>query len=120
MKLFVVLALVAVTAAAPQDRSARQAYGVQILRYEFDNIGLGQYRYGYEQSNGQRHDETGELKNAGQENESLVVRGSYSWVGPDGVTYTVTYLADNNGYQPTIEQGPGAGVPANVLATMLG
>lgn len=34
--------------------------------------------------------------NNGGEN---VVRGSYSYVGPDGVTYTVNYIADRNGYR---------------------
>lgn len=28
-----------------------------------------------------------------------VVRGSYSYIGPDGVTYTVNYIADRNGYR---------------------
>lgn len=45
--------------------------------------------------------------------------GSFSWVGPDGVTYTVNYTAGEEGYKPEIEQGPGGGVPA-VVASLLG
>lgn len=46
--------------------------------------------------------------------------GSFSWVGPDGVTYTVNYTAGEEGYKPEIEQGPGGGVPPAVVASLLG
>lgn len=34
-----------------------------------------------------------------QNGDENVVRGSYSYVGPDGVTYTTHYIADRNGYR---------------------
>lgn len=34
------------------------------------------------------------------ETPALVVRGTVSWVAPDGQTYTLNYVADENGYQP--------------------
>lgn len=72
--------------------------------------------YSFEQSDGTKHEQEGEIKSGGGQEESfLVMRGVYSWVGPDGVTYSVTYLADENGFQSNIEQGPGGAVPAAVI-----
>ncbi|XP_075970543.1 endocuticle structural glycoprotein SgAbd-5-like [Anticarsia gemmatalis] len=115
MKLLVVCALVAVVAAAPQGDQ-----DVQLLKYETDNDGLGTYNFVYEQSDGSKRDEKGELRNAGAEDEFVAMSGSYSWVGPDGETYRVNYIADENGFQPTIEQGPGGAVPSAVVASLLG
>lgn len=93
---FVVVAAIACTTfaapAGPTDET---------LRFENDNIGLDGYRYAYETSGGIRAEETGQLNNAGQENEAIAVRGSYSYLGDDGITYTVEYIADENGFQPT-------------------
>ncbi|XP_065171660.1 flexible cuticle protein 12-like [Atheta coriaria] len=97
MKVFVLLAAIAAVAlAAPQgaDKDAT------ILKSELDNIGVDGYNYAYETSNGISQSEQGQLINAGTENEAIAVRGQYSYVGPDGVTYTVTYIADENGFQP--------------------
>jgi hypothetical protein len=53
----------------------------------------------YETSDGSKHDEEAELKQIGTES-SLVVKGSYSYVAPDGQVITVNYTADENGFQP--------------------
>lgn len=53
-----------------------------------------------ETSDGKTHQEEGQLKNVGSEDEAIVVRGSYSFVAGDGQTYTVNYVADENGFQP--------------------
>ncbi|XP_026328282.1 uncharacterized protein LOC113236435 [Hyposmocoma kahamanoa] len=112
---FVVFVLVAATMAAPQNQQ-----DVQIVRYDVNNAGLDSYSFAWETSDGSKHEEQGELKNQGTENEGIAVRGQYSWIGPDQVLYTVTYIADENGFQPTIEQGPGGGVPPAVVASLLG
>ncbi|XP_017786807.1 PREDICTED: flexible cuticle protein 12-like [Nicrophorus vespilloides] len=97
MKLLVVFAaLVAVALAKPLD-SDKDA---QILRSDFDNIGVDGFQHAYETSNGISASEQGQVINAGTENEAIAVRGQFSYVGPDGVTYTVTYVADENGFQP--------------------
>lgn len=44
--------------------------------------------------------EEAQLKNPGTENEAMSVRGSVTWVAADGQTYTLNYVADENGFQP--------------------
>ncbi|ALC43212.1 Cpr65Av [Drosophila busckii] len=83
-------------APAPLDDSSQAT----ILRYDNDNIGTDGYNFGYETSDGVTRQEQAELKNAGTEQEALSVRGSVSWVAPDGQTYTLHYIADENGFQP--------------------
>lgn len=53
--------------------------------------------------NGIKAQEQGEVKNKGTDNEIQSVRGSYSYTGPDGVLYEVTYIADENGFQPMVK-----------------
>lgn len=57
--------------------------------------------FSYELDNGQIFSETGELKTIGDQ-EAVVKSGAYSFVGADGVTYWVTYYADETGFHPTI------------------
>lgn len=107
MKFIVVLALTfAACLAKPVDDSSN----AQIIRYESDNIGIDGYNFAYETSDGTKHEEHAELKNAGSENEALSVSGSYSWTAPDGQVYTVTYIADENGFQPSGDHLPVAPV----------
>ncbi|XP_047525460.1 cuticle protein CP14.6-like [Pieris napi] len=96
MKSFIVFALfVAAAVAAPASPDA----DAQILRYDADNIGVGDYNNAVETSNGIKRVEQGVLKNVGTENEALEVRGEFSYPGPDGVLYTVTYIANELGFQ---------------------
>ncbi|XP_039485130.2 larval cuticle protein 65Ag1-like isoform X1 [Drosophila santomea] len=87
-------ALFAVVLAAPTSDA-----DVTILRLESDVQPEG-YNFALETSDGKKHEEQGQLKNAGTEDEAIVVRGSYSFVADDGQTYTVNYVADENGFQP--------------------
>ncbi|XP_004524496.1 larval cuticle protein 8-like isoform X1 [Ceratitis capitata] len=94
MKFVIVfVALFAVAFAAPADSDA------QTLRFDSDVL-PSSFNYAYETSNGIKEDAQGELHNEGSENEAIAVRGSYSFVADDGQTYTVTYVADENGFQP--------------------
>lgn len=74
----------------------------------------------YSQSDGSYAEQEGELQNADREDASLAVRGVFQWVSPNGVTYKVTYTADKNGYQPQVEEGPGAPPPGHLTATIIG
>ncbi|XP_073837691.1 larval cuticle protein 65Ag1-like [Musca autumnalis] len=92
MKFIIVFAaLFALALAAPSD--------VQIVRSESD-VGPESFQYAFETSDNTKAEAQGQLNNVGTEQEALAVRGSYSFVGDDGQTYTVTYVADENGFQP--------------------
>jgi len=83
VQIIFILALVAGVLAAPQNPN-----DIAIVKQEeVNNIGVGGYRFSYEQSDGQKREETAELKNEGTENEALSVTGSFSFIAPDGNTY---------------------------------
>lgn len=56
--------------------------------------------FSFDTSDGVSRQEEGVLKNPGTENEALSVRGTISWVAADGQTYTIDFIADENGFQP--------------------
>ena len=53
----------------------------------------------YETENGISASESGKPVAGYGDDSSYEVQGQYSYVGDDGVTYTVTYTADANGVQ---------------------
>lgn len=56
--------------------------------------------FSYETGNGIQAQEQGYLKNAGNaQSEAQVMQGSFSYTGPDGVTYTINYIADEDGFR---------------------
>ncbi|KAH8234581.1 hypothetical protein KR032_000034 [Drosophila birchii] len=79
--------------------AAPPAADAQVLRFDSDVQPEG-YKFAVETSDGKSHQEEGQLKDVGTDHEALVVRGSYAYVGDDGQTYTINYLADENGFQP--------------------
>ncbi|XP_069354590.1 endocuticle structural glycoprotein SgAbd-5-like [Maniola hyperantus] len=119
MKLLIVLCLVAIAVAAPPPPTYNN-YNAEILRYENDNNGLGNYRYAFGQSDGTAQEQQGELRNAGREDEGIAVKGIFSWIAPNGVRYTVIYTADEEGYKPEIEEEPPGGAPPALVASLLG
>ncbi|XP_075161034.1 larval cuticle protein 65Ag1-like [Haematobia irritans] len=99
MKFIIVFAaLFAVALAAPAD--------IKIVRSESD-VGPESFQYSWETSDGAKAEAQGVLNNPGSDAEAISVKGSYEFVGDDGQTYTVTYVADENGFQPQ-----GAHLPA--------
>lgn len=52
-----------------------------------------------ETSDGTRRQEQAELREFG-DHQALAVRGSYAYIGPDGREYSVSYVADENGFHP--------------------
>ena len=56
-------------------------------------------RPSYESADGKREVVTGFNKQIDANNKGMSMRGTYSWVEA-GVTYTVNWVADENGFQP--------------------
>uniref|UniRef100_A0A1I8NUR0 Uncharacterized protein n=1 Tax=Stomoxys calcitrans TaxID=35570 RepID=A0A1I8NUR0_STOCA len=71
----------------------------ETLRYDA-NVEPERYDFNVATSDGKNFQEQGEIENLGSEDEAIAVKGSYSYVGDDGQTYTVNYIADKNGFQP--------------------
>ncbi|XP_054734983.1 endocuticle structural glycoprotein SgAbd-5-like [Anastrepha obliqua] len=69
---------------------------VQIVNFSNDNVGANGYNFAFETSDGVSRKEMATVKNAG----SISVEGTVSWTGPDGVQYTLNYVADEHGFQP--------------------
>ncbi len=55
----------------------------------------------YETGDGISRTETGNQKKIGEESGSTST-GSVSWKTPDGKTVTLTFVADERGYQPKV------------------
>ncbi|XP_055846614.1 larval cuticle protein 65Ag1-like [Episyrphus balteatus] len=93
MKFVIVfVALFGLAIAADQDAT--------VLRQD-SNIAADGYNFAVETSDGKSHIEKAILKNIGSENEAISVSGQYSYLGNDGITYSVSYVADENGFQPS-------------------
>ncbi|XP_067000852.1 endocuticle structural protein SgAbd-6 [Anabrus simplex] len=102
--LLVIAAVIALSAAAPQGANPRDA---TIVEQTNDNIGVGPWNWSFRTSDGTARQESGTINNAGTENEAIAVRGSITWITPDGQTHTLNYVADENGFQPE-----GSDIPA--------
>ncbi|XP_014208555.1 cuticle protein CP14.6-like [Copidosoma floridanum] len=60
----------------------------------------GSYSYSFETGNGIKAEEKGHVKDLGGEHEAMQVKGSYSYQAEDGSPISVSYTADENGFQP--------------------
>ncbi|XP_029161179.1 flexible cuticle protein 12-like [Nylanderia fulva] len=101
------LVAVAVTIAAPASEPvvvnelARSHNEIPILKQAVDGPNPdGSYNYNYETGNGIQAQEDGHLNNAGTDQEILEARGSYSYTDAEGNTFQVSYVANENGFQP--------------------
>ncbi|XP_013110232.1 larval cuticle protein 65Ab1-like [Stomoxys calcitrans] len=91
--LIVFVALFAIALAAPRPET-------EVVRQDSE-VGPESFQFASETSDGSKHEAQGQLKNKGSDDEAIVVRGSYSWTDEKtGETFTVNYVADENGYQP--------------------
>ncbi|XP_047478440.1 cuticle protein AM1159-like [Penaeus chinensis] len=72
-----------------------------VLDERSDN-GDGNFQYTFETSNGIRASKIGTPGSEGQSN----MQGSFSFLLPDGSTAEVSFVADENGYQPSSDLLP--------------
>lgn len=70
-----------------------------------DTAPLPSFNYMYKTANDINVMAEGELKNICDEDVS-VMKGSYDYIGPDGVTYKVEWYADETGFHPTLDHLP--------------
>ncbi|XP_064292101.1 uncharacterized protein LOC128670911 [Plodia interpunctella] len=96
MKSIVFLGLLAVACAAPQA----PAEPIPILRQESQVNPDGSYQYSYETGNGINAEEQGSLKNVGAEEPALQVQGQFQYPSEEGGNIQLTYVANENGFQP--------------------
>ncbi|KAJ8732717.1 hypothetical protein PYW07_015316 [Mythimna separata] len=82
----------------------------QILKYGNEVNPDGSYAYYYETDNGIAAQEQGTPRNFGGNPPVVpsVAQGSFSWISPEGKNVVITYVADENGYQPSGDAIPTA------------
>lgn len=86
----------AVALAAPQSPTEP----IPILKQESEINPDGSYSWAYETGNGIKADEKGALKDIGAEEPALQVEGQFSYPSEDGGNIQLTYIANENGFQP--------------------
>ncbi|XP_043223520.1 larval cuticle protein 65Ag1-like isoform X2 [Amphibalanus amphitrite] len=107
MKLVILLSVVALAAAAPQDLVESEEPEIRILNQYYNQDGKGNYEYGYEQDNGQKVEEVGRSYPGDEpETGSISKEGSFEFFAPNQQKYRVDYLADEGGFQPEGEHLP--------------
>ena len=57
--------------------------------------------YSFQSEDGIKVEENGKLKQIDAENAGMTSRGSFSYTAPDGTVITTSWVADENGFQPS-------------------
>ncbi|KYB27390.1 Pupal cuticle protein Edg-78E-like Protein [Tribolium castaneum] len=100
-QLYGVFSLIALAATAeiPDYQEAKKPI-IPILKQTFDQD-HGGYQFSYETGNGIHAQESGYFKNKGDEKkEILVQQGTITYHDEHGHPITLSYIADENGFQP--------------------
>ena len=96
-----------VACAAPQQQQQQKAPGrnVPIISSMQQTKADGTFSFGFESADGTKVQSSGAQKQIGPkpEQQGSVQRGSYTFTTPEGQTFTVNWIADENGFQPSGE-----------------
>ncbi|XP_023945163.1 flexible cuticle protein 12-like [Bicyclus anynana] len=95
MQAVIVLAVLVAAAVAVPVAPVVDPKTAETVRYNVNNIGVDGYSFDLETNDGKKVSEEAVLKN----NQVLEVRGSFSYYGPNNELFTVTYVADENGFK---------------------
>ncbi|XP_075232904.1 endocuticle structural glycoprotein SgAbd-3-like isoform X2 [Lycorma delicatula] len=101
----VLLGLAGVSLAVPVPQQAASKQTVPIVSQDQDINFDGTYHYSFEGGDGTRASQEGQLKQT-PDGAGEISQGSFSYVGDDGKNYGLTYVADENGFQPSGEHLP--------------
>lgn len=109
-------ALVAVASA----QQYQQQPPIAIVRQAQDVSPDGSYNFEYQSENGIQAQESGVPGPVNADGQAAVVaRGTFSYTAPDGTPISVSYVADENGFQPQGEHLPVAPpVPEAILRAL--
>ncbi|KAK3924537.1 Endocuticle structural glycoprotein SgAbd-1 [Frankliniella fusca] len=102
MKLVIVAcALLAVALARPQQLQQQPTKPpVPILSQDAELSIDGSHHSSFQTGDGVSRSEQGVQKQLGPNDQGEAIQGQVSWTDNDGVSHSLTYTADENGYQP--------------------
>lgn len=96
----------------PERPQAAQERAASILRFE-NEVGVEGFNYAFETDNGITAEETAVAT------DGVQARGAFSYTGDDGKVYSVTYTADEGGYQPRGDHLPTPPpIPVEILKSL--
>merc|ERR1712198_93180 len=103
MKIIILSCLLAIAAAAPTPDSGEE---IAILRDDRDQGDDGSYSFVFETENGISRSESGTPIDVDSAEDVIASQGSVSFTFPDGESFELSFVADENGYQPQSEHLP--------------
>ncbi|XP_022814231.1 larval cuticle protein LCP-14-like [Spodoptera litura] len=86
----------------------------QVLRSDYAQSPNGDFQYVYETDNGISGQASGAVKVFGKDEVALEVSGSNSFKSPEGKVYSLSYIANENGYQPQADYLPTPPAPVPI------
>ncbi|XP_030388578.1 endocuticle structural glycoprotein SgAbd-3 [Scaptodrosophila lebanonensis] len=79
----------------------------------------GKFHYHFETKNGTKVTQDGLLKHVNAEHDGESIQGKFSFKTNDGQEFAISYIADENGFQPTGAHLPTPPpIPESVLKTL--